>query len=60
MPSSILTLQFFPIHGGDDEKEKQQEKAKLELEYYTQFNGINFFNQIPMLVVMAQRTERKA
>lgn len=22
-------------------------------EYYTQFNGINFFNQIPMLVVTA-------
>lgn len=31
----------------------KSKKAKLELEYYTQFNGINFFNQIPMLVVTA-------
>lgn len=30
------------------------EEGKLSLsEYYTQFNGINFFNQIPMLVVTA-------
>jgi hypothetical protein len=43
--------------GWGDDDEKMRRKAKLE--YYTQFNGINFFNQIPMLVVTARHQKRK-
>lgn len=48
VPSALnFSLTHSNVYGG-------MGKAKLSLsEYYTQFNGINFFNQIPMLVVTA-------
>jgi hypothetical protein len=34
-------------------RRREPSRKKKTLEYYTQFNGINFFNQIPLMVVTA-------